>query len=286
MTEKNEKRIIEVPRRQFIAGVGKFAAGAAVGMGALGLVGCSSTETAQAEGENTSAEGGASKVELPAWPWPYKKLDVEKVRKAGYDYYHAGLHCMGGAFKAIIGTLAEEVGFPYNALPIDTMAFYGQGGVMGWATLCGAANGASMAINLVLGNKHEKLGAAINEVMGYYSTEPMPTAASNKFGDMGELAQSVAGNPLCHASVTNWCKASGYKSFSKERAERCGRITGDTAARAAEILNEIADNGNFTAAYKAPDTIATCAACHDKGGTLENTRGKMDCITCHEPHEL
>lgn len=285
---KSKLEVKNVTRRQFLCDAGKIAAGAAVGLGSLGLVGCSTTVAAPAkekegEKEQTAATATNAKVEFPAAPWPYKKLDPEVVRKAGFDAYKRGLHCMGGSFAAIIETLAKEVGYPYEAIPVEQFAYYGAGGVMGWATLCGAANGSSMAINLILGKDHEKLGAAINEVLGYYSTTKLPTAQSNQFGEFKNQAQSVAGNPLCHASVTNWCKASGKKSFSKERAERCAKLTGDIAAKAVEVLNQIADS-SFTPVYQAPEAITDCGSCHTKGGAIENSRGKMDCLTCHDDH--
>ncbi|WP_143288687.1 C-GCAxxG-C-C family protein [Calderihabitans maritimus] len=273
-------------RRKFLCDAGKFAVGTAVGIGSIGLVGCSAKMAEQTkEKAKETVAATNTKVEFPPTPWPYKKLDPEVVRKAGFEAYKRDLHCMAGSFAAIIETLAKEVGYPYDAIPpVEQLAYYGAGGVMGWATLCGAANGSCMAINLILGKDHEKLGVAINELLGYYSTTPLPTANSNKFGDMGEQAQSVAGNPLCHVSVTNWCKASGKKSFSPERAERCAKLAGDIAAKAVELLNQIIVEGSFTPVYKAPEAITDCGSCHTKGGVLENSRGKMDCLTCHDDH--
>ncbi len=53
-----------------------------------------------------------------------------------------------------------------------------------------------------------------------------------------EFPQSVAGSVNCNISKQQWLKVSGYAPNSNEQRERCGRITGDMAAKAAELLNE------------------------------------------------
>ena len=44
--------------------------------------------------------------------------------------------------------------------------------------------------------------------------------------------------------------------------------------------------GNFKAAYPIPVEVKACRARHDKGGELENARGKMSCTACHDKHEV
>lgn len=223
----------------------------------------------------TAAETAAA---APKFPWPYKKLDPEVVRRKGYDGYYEGACCYG-AVKAIITELQNVVGYPYTIFPID-MFKYGEGGVVGWASLCGALNGASAVINLVGGEDFKTL---VDELVGWYTQNPFPSDKHDKYSKYPGQVQSISGSPLCHVSVTNWCKASGYKAFSKERSERCAKLTGDVAARAVELLNTWAD-GKFVAAFKLPTEVETCRGCHDKGSKLENTRGKMNCVQCHEPH--
>jgi hypothetical protein len=231
--------------------------------------------------------------EVPEWPWPYVKLDPEMIRKKGHlGYYKA--HCCYGAFWAIIDSLREEIGFPYTQIPAEMM-IYGAGGVAGWGTLCGALNGAFAAINLVTDEKTCK--KIVHELMGWYTETPLPTEISNQYAvehaflveeykSDEALAQSVAGSPLCHVSVTKWCQASGYASGSPERSERCGRLTGDVAARAVELLNQYIDNA-FEPTFELPAGTTACRACHFKGKDYDQgqfTRGKMDCLQCHEPH--
>jgi hypothetical protein len=87
-------------------------------------------------------------------------------------------------------------------------------------------------------------------------------------------------------SVTNWCYASGFEEAAVQRRERCARLTGDVAAKAAELLNaELA--GSFVSEYAFPSADSSCMACHAPDTPLELTltNGKMDCDLCHAPHE-
>ncbi|WP_028316765.1 hypothetical protein [Desulfatibacillum aliphaticivorans] len=45
-------------------------------------------------------------------------------------------------------------------------------------------------------------------------------------------------------------------------------------------LNRQAD-GVFTVIHPLPEEVQECRACHDRGGDVENTRGKMFCGQCH-----
>ena len=179
-----EKKNEEITRRKFITGTGLAAFGVAAG-GVLGvakpsfasvkpvnlLVNGKSVNGAKIENnkalapvrevaetmgaevswdnsnKTVSISGKAQADALPAWPWPYKKLNVEKVRKRGYENYFKG-GCMFGAAAALVETLREEVGRPYTEFPSDFFR-YGAGGAAGWGTLCGALNGACFVFNMV-----------------------------------------------------------------------------------------------------------------------------------------
>lgn len=92
--------------------------------------------------------------------------------------------------------------------------------------------------------------------------------------------QAALGSPLCHASVTNWCKQSKFKSFSPERAERCAWLAGSVARQAVKLLNDHA-NDAFKAVHALSAATQTCRSCHDQGSPLENTRAMMECGGCH-----
>lgn len=266
-----EKR--ELSRREFLkvgaVAAGVLAAGELLGTGGLNLA-------------SRMGKASAGEPTAPAWPWPYKKLDPEVVRKAGYNAYYEG-GCMYGAAKAIIGELQKQVGYPYTMLPLD-MFRYGEGGMAGWGTICGALNGSSAAINLV--SAKADYGKLVNELLGWYTEEQFPSKKHDQYAKFPNQAQNSCGSPLCHVSVTEWCKKSGAKVSDPERLDRCGKLTGDVAARAVELLNAQAD-GKFAAAYKPSDLFGGCMGCHvGKTSTLNNVQGKMNCVQCHEPHKL
>ncbi len=213
-------------------------------------------------------------------PWPYKKLNSELVAEVAYRSYYKG-GCCYGVFEGIIGELKKEVGSPYSTIPTAMMAF-GEGGIAGTASICGALNGASAAIFLISGGlekeKKEAAFASINELFNWYEQTALPDyrPKNPKF----EIVKSVSHSNLCHVSVSDWCKAAKFKAFSKERAERCGWLTASVAKYAVELLNN-----NVGGAFKPIHTLSsetqTCRSCHDKGSKLEDTRGMMDCGGCH-----
>ncbi|TAK29738.1 MAG: C_GCAxxG_C_C family protein [Chloroflexota bacterium] len=268
----------KVTRRTLLTSGAKLVVvGAGMGASGLGLLsGCTGQAAAPAASPTAAGRATQPQQAIPEWPWPYVSLDPQVVAQKGYEsYYQAG--CMYGAFNAIISALSEKVGYPYTVIP-TMMVKYGEGGVVGWASLCGAINGASLAINLVT----KDYAPIVNELVGWYTVTAFPSFKPSS-PKVEIKATSVSGSPLCHVSVTEWCNAAGAKSESPERAERCGRLTGEVAARAVELLNK-QTSGGFQPAFKLSASVGECGACHLKGGTIENARGKMDCIPCHEPH--
>ena len=226
-----------------------------------------------------SRGGAGATAAVPAWPWPYKKLDPAVVRKRGYENYFNG-GCMFGAASALLLTLQEQVGFPYTTMPVD-MFKYGAGGVGGWGTLCGALNGTAAVLNLV----HKDYAKIVNELMGWYTEYPFPSKDHEAYCKFPGQVQTVAKSPLCHASVSLWSKASSFKVNSDQKKDRCAKLTGDTAAHAVEMLNLLVD-GKFIASYKASEEFAHCLGCHNgPKSPLDNEQGLMNCVSCHEPHQ-
>ena len=262
-------------RRSLLKNACSLGVAASIGAVASPLTGCGS---------------GSADAASPPAEYLYSPLDVEAARKRGHFEYESGLECCEGAFKAIIGLLDEKVGAPFTGFPTKMMR-YGAGGIAGFATLCGALNGSCAAISLMTEAADAKALAA--ELLSWYAQEPLPTDQSNYYAvnhefeapeymDI-EIPQSVAGGNLCHQSVTNWCTTNGYASGCPERHARCGRLCGDVAAKAVELLNAHYDE-NFVSAYPLPADAAGCRACHKKGTDAASgqfTRGKMDCRTCH-----
>ena len=218
--------------------------------------------------------------QIPEVPWTYKKLDAIAVAERAYPGYFKG-GCGYGAFEGIIGELKKEAGYPYILIPTE-MFIFGEGGVAGTSTLCGALNGSAAAMFLVTGaldpKKRAEAFEMIRELFNWYEQTALPyyRPKSAKF----EIKPSVSKSPLCHVSVTKWCKAAGFKSFSKERDERCGWLTASTAKYAVELLNKRADS-TYAATHPLSSEVKSCRSCHDKGGELENSRTTMDCGGCH-----
>lgn len=191
---------------------------------------------------------------------------------------------MKAAAGAILLQLQETVGYPFTTISAD-MYRYGGGGVAAWGTLCGTPNGACAMINLVV--PAADVAKLCNELLGWYSETALPvTSGAPSYSKFDSCAQSVAGNPLCHASVSNWCETSGFKESSDERLDRCARLSGDVAAKAIEILNDYFA-GKFVASYKVSAETAECQGCHvGKDSMLNDSYGKMSCVSCHDdPHE-
>ena len=243
------------------------------GLAVVGLLGTLSLRDAVAATGRRPPLKLDAKGKVIHQPLPYVPLDPDQVAERAYHNYYRG-DCMYGMFGSFIEALAEKVGGVYNTYP-TTVTRYGAGGVMGWGTLCGAANGAAMAIYLV--SKHP--APLIDEIFNYYQQTPLPNFRPRdaKY----QIVPSVAGSTLCHVSVSEWCKKSGDKSFSPQRAERCAHLVASVTRKTVELLNAQAA-GTFKAAFPIPADVQRCRSCHGQGGMLENTRGKMACLACHE----
>jgi hypothetical protein len=221
--------------------------------------------------------GGTARAELKGGklatlPWPYAPLDPEQAAVRGFEGYGKA-HCMYGAFEAIAGATAEQLGEPYTSFPFGLFE-YGAGGIQGWGTICGALNGAAAAFKVL----SKDPGPLTDALFTWYERAALPDVKLEK-AKYPNVA-SVAGSPLCHTSISRWCQAASKPSYSPERKERCGVITGAVARRAVLLLNAQAAGKPFPV-LPAGGSASTCAKCHEKGGEVENTRSKMDCRGCH-----
>jgi hypothetical protein len=266
-------------RKEFLDATARTAIGVSVGAWGGSLLAASAQQVRQQPITAPAAAQGHP------WPWPYVKLDPEDIRKRAHRDYYAG-GCCYGAFNGVVSALAEKVGEPFTLLP-PQMMYYGEGGGAGWGTLCGALNGVGAAIALVL--DRASASAIISELFGWYTTTRLPTDASNNCAVQHAflvnrydrtLVQVASTTPLCHGSVSKWCTESGYTASSTERKERCARLTGDTAARAVETLNQFTD-GQFRATFTPVSAVAGCMTCHDKAYGHVIPSVKMDCRQCH-----
>jgi hypothetical protein len=221
---------------------------------------------------------------LSGLPWPYTELDPERTRSRAYASFFKG-GCMYGVFEAVAAQVAEGLGEPYTHFPFK-LSIYGGGGVSAWGTLCGTCNGGAMALSLFRTGKAR--ADLVSELLTWYEDTPLPVfkpASPVNVAQDFEMPSSRAGSTLCHISITRWVRAAEFESFSPERLERCARTASDVAGRVAELLNRstLADPGPHIS-----DQAASCLACHARGQQAPGepeVESRMECSTCHEPHE-
>jgi hypothetical protein len=256
--------------------------------------------TALASGTVAAALGApASAVAAPpAVPWPVPRLDPDAVRDAAYggywkdDPYKGGNYgCAYGVAAALLGAIKAGLGggSPWEALPLE-MFKWGKTGVVESGTLCGALAGAMPIFTLAAPAFVTDMGA---DLVRWYGETAFPSREMDALDPKRVFpaqAQSVSGSPLCHVSVSRWCKASGKSSSSQDRKVRCGKISGDVAKMAAVILNGLEPGKRYVPRYgAAPELYAECVHCHVDAPPaktadsvrLGNSLGVSNCRTCH-----
>lgn len=215
----------------------------------------------------------------PSRSWPYMALDTERTAELAYQYHQQKRSCMYGVFAGVILQLAEKVGEPFRSFPCEMMA-YGAGGVAGWGTLCGALNGGAAAIALVARKEADRT-AMIEELFSWYQNTKLPVFVPKKAFFPADPPAVKPDSVLCHPSVSAWIKQAKVSFYSKEREERCTRLTADTARKTVELLN--ANLAGTVFKPFAPGKLASdCLSCHGKGGVKADVMIKS-CTGCHFP---
>lgn len=213
-----------------------------------------------------------------ALPWPYTMLDVELVRRRGYEAYFKYSCCYAAAY-ALLTTLKENSGDPWATIPPEMFRF-GAGGGLGWGTMCGALTSCLAVLNLA-STRFEELG---NELIGWYTVTPFPSPHHDSYAAYKNQITTVAESPLCHVSVSTWANKAGARIHEKEKKDRCAKLTGDTAAMTATLLNQ-ALNETLVLSYKPRREFSHCLDCHQGAKSLrDNEQGKANCLLCHEEH--
>ena len=209
--------------------------------------------------------------------WNYFNLDPVATAQLAYDKYSEG-SCMYATITSIVSQLAGKFGEPFTSFPFH-MFKYGHGGIGGFGSVCGALNGAAAVIGLLIADKgvQDKL---IADLYRWYEKESLPVFTPQKPVYEFIPATSVSNSVLCHASNTNWCKASGFSVASAERKERCRRLTGDVAWQVTTSLNAVFSHAYMTNTHS-NEGANSCVACHGNEGKVKNTSVKMSCTSCH-----
>lgn len=248
----------EMSRRNFLVGAGLATGALAVGAGII--------------------KPGNAEAAYTALPWSLgtADLDLALVRRRGYDNYKIG-GCMYGTGVALVQTLFETVGAPWDSIPYD-MFKYGSGGTNGWGTICGSLNAAAWVIQAAGGTQ---ITNAINALFDWYCKAAFPSKDHDAYALITRQKTTVANSPLCHASASNWSYTTKSKINSDARKERCAKVAGDVAGKTAELLNLIR-KGQALPGFVQPNT--TCSNCHvGATSTYDHVQMKSTCTTyCHD----
>jgi hypothetical protein len=211
----------ELSRKDFLKGMGSALAGATVlgGVGSV-LMGC--------EEAGVGDQGGASR---PAWPFSYSPLDGEKVARRAYKAFKEKGGCGIGVSEGFFGTLAEDVGYPFNQIPPE--AFIGAlGGYSLQNSLCGPLGVAATCIGSVSEAAVQK--ELISELFQWYKDHPFPQYQP---GGMN-LATTIAGSVICNDSVELYMRVQGCGYDNDKRKERCAGVAAEVARKTVELLNK------------------------------------------------
>lgn len=240
-------------RREVLSSVG-LVAGA-------GLLACRAAEVPA--GENAESDASKGRTLVP--------LDAAVVADKAYRIYPEGA-CMYATFASIVSSLGELAGEPYRSFPLEMMR-YGEGGVSGWGSLCGALNGAAAVIGLVYpGKDGSRRAELIGELFSWYEQAKLPQFRPAQTAAPTEVPASVA------KSVNRWCEVARCDAFSPEKRERCRRLTADVVLKTVELLNRSQEPSSRFAGLSAETN--SCVTCHGKTDRAD-VMVKMRCDTCH-----
>jgi hypothetical protein len=204
--------------------------------------------------------------------WQYVPLAPAVVAAEAYRLKPEN-GCMYGLFTAILTTWSKQSGQSCDSFPFHMMR-YGEGGIGGWGTVCGALNGAAAIIGLFEKDRQRRM-QLIGELFSWYERAELPIYAPLSDGSP-KIAKTASASVLCHISVGRWCKASGAEMLGPQMKERCRRLTADVAVKTVELLN-----------HNLGKPLAPVAVNKDVKAPKEPPKalGKMDCNTCHEPEK-
>lgn len=232
-----------------------------------GLLACRAAEVPAGEDGRSAAALGRSFV----------RLDPAIVADRAYRIYPEGA-CMYASFGSIVSSLGELVGEPYRSFPVDMMR-YGEGGISGWGSICGALNGAAAVIGLIYpGKDGSRRAELIAELFSWYEQAKLPQFRPTQTAAPLEIPASVAKSVLCHVSVNRWCEVSRCNAFSPEKRERCRRLTSDVVLKTVELLNRSQEPSSRFAGLSAE--TSSCVTCHGKADRAD-AMVKMRCDRCH-----
>ena len=235
---------------------------------------------------NRKAEAADVSVNDPSI-WKFAKIDPMKAAHLAYELYPDG-DCMYAIVRGLITTIADALrssdplaasmmmGFPFH------MTKYGNGGISGIGSACGAFNGGAAVIALYVHDTDRRV-AMTRELNVYYEHEELPKYLPRD-GHFPSMPKSVAESNLCHVSSSRWQVIMDIPISDRRRIERCRRLTADITIKTAELLSRYFADRNTTFAPLMQPT-ATCFSCHGSQGPRRNIIGTASCATCHQNDE-
>ncbi len=161
-------------------------------------------------------------------------------------------------------------------------------GYGGQGTLCGALGVAAQLFNLVAFDEQKTYSKMTDDLFQWYSRMAFPTERFDAMCYFPKQVQQAAKSPLCHISVSQWTLAAGANVTSKEKKDRCAKVTGEVIHRAVSMLNEYVEGRYTIQKYPFEEENRACLSCHgaddmwhEKDG-MNNQQGKMTCSLCHQ----
>lgn len=203
-------------RRDFLKTSGKLLAGVTLATVASPLL--------------KAAAEAAPAISAVPYPYPYVKLDPQAVLERGYKSFYSFGGCGMGAFDAIIGQLADQEGYPFDQVPVQMLASASAG--FGAGTMCGSLAGAIMAVGLVCEPADAK--AVVKDLFAWYRGHSFP-------GYQPEIKNptTVSNSIDCLDSCSEFMKVANVTMADDARKARCASVTGETAAKAVELINAL-----------------------------------------------
>jgi len=166
---------------------------------------------------------------------------------------------------------------------IASAGFGGQG------TLCGALAIASVFFNMVAYDEAKTYVQMTDQLFQWYSQTAFPTDRFDRICHYPNQVKVLAKAPLCHISVSQWTLAAGATVTSKQKKDRCAKVTGEVIYHTVSMLNNYQEGQYRPEHYPFAEENSQCLVCHgaddmwhDKDG-MNNQQGKMACELCHQP---
>ncbi|WP_457567493.1 C-GCAxxG-C-C family (seleno)protein [Desulfurobacterium sp.] len=163
----------------------------------------------------------------------YVELNPEEVALKAFNYFPR-LKCAESVFKAVIDTLAAEIGEPYRSIPSYIMS-YGKAGIYAWDGTCGAVNGACAAISAVLEGKDSEVKPLVDRLIKFFLSEPQPAFSPEGVNPVKVYLPDVT----CGGMVFKLIKKEHAGLDDEKRVVFCKSITYTATYKAVELLNEV-----------------------------------------------